>query len=184
MNWIDLFIIVIFGYNIIIGLCNGLLKSLFGIGAFLGAIIFAPTFQEQITNLLKNHFSAHIELTKMVSLGFSWLAVYIILNFTFNVLLMRKIERTTLKFFDRLLGMSFGIFTSIIIVITPMLIIEAIPIIKKIPEIEKTINKSALYYTFKPITKPVQKTFDKLLEEQRKELMEKIKQKKVEIKIN
>ena len=64
-----------------------------------------------------------------------------------------------------------------------MLILDAIPIIKEIPQVKESINKSALYATFKPVKKPFQNAFNKVLEEQKKELMKKINEKKIEMKI-
>lgn len=174
LSWIDIFIVIVFAYNLFLGLKNGLLKSLFGIGAFIVATSAAPLFQGLATDLISNYFSGNHELTKILGLGFSWLFIYIILNIAASIII-KNMEKTPLKVFDRLAGLFVGLFMSIVIVVLPLLIIKAIPVIKDIPQLKTAINRSALLPLFEPISLPFEDLFSQALKEQREELMKKLR---------
>jgi len=174
LSGIDIFIVIVFAYNLFLGLTNGLLKSLFGIGAFIVATTMAPLFQGIATNILGNFFSAEQELTKIVGLGFSWFFIYIVINIAASVII-KGMEKTPLKIFDRMAGFLLGVFMSVVIVVVPLLILKAIPILKEIPQVRTSVNHSALLPLFEPLTHPFQSLFSSVLQEQREELMKKLK---------
>ncbi len=176
MSWIDIFIVIVFAYNIIVGLTNGLLKSLFGIGAFIVATILAPVLQKPATGIIVNYFSGNQELTKILGLGFSWFCIYVILNIGASIII-KNMEKTPLKTLDRIAGLLVGLFMSVVIVLLPILIIKAIPFIKDIPQLRIALNKSALLPVFEPIGHPFESMVSRALKEQRDELMRKLKMK-------
>jgi uncharacterized membrane protein required for colicin V production len=179
LSGIDIFIVIVFAYNLFLGLTNGLLKSLFGIGAFIIATTLAPVFQGMATNILGSYFSTDPELTKIVGLGFSWFTIYIILNIVASIII-KGMNKTPLKVFDRLAGLLLGLFMSVVIVVIPLLIIKAIPVIKDIPQIKSALHRSALIHLFEPLSVPFEDLFSEVLREQREELMKKLRGDKTE----
>lgn len=179
MSGIDIFIVLVFGYNIVFGITQGLLKSLFGIGSFVLATILAPFFQNTVTELIKNNFTGNQEITKILGLGFSWFIIYIILNLGATVII-KGMEKTPLKILDRMAGVSLGLFMSLLIVVVPVLIIKAIPIVRDIPQVNHSLNKTVLLPLFYPVAKPFENFFKEKLEEQKEELMKKLKGKAIE----
>lgn len=177
MGWIDIFIALVFFYNIIVGLTKGLLKSLFGIAAFVIAIILAPFFQGMATNIIANNFNEQQELTKILGLGFSWFFLYILLNIVASFVI-KGMEKTPVKVLDRVAGLLVGLFMSIIIVIIPLLIIKSIPVVKDIKHVKESMADSFLLPLFNPVAAPLENAFKNALKEQREELMKKLKDKK------
>lgn len=181
MSGIDIFIIIVFAYNIIVGLSNGFLKSLFGIAAFVIATIFSPFFQGPITNIIQGYVQSHQELTKILGLGFSWFIIYVVLNIIATVII-KGMNKTPLKILDRIAGLLVGLFMSIVIVVLPLLILNALPIIKDIPQVNSVISRSVLIPVFEPIGYPFERMVRNALREQREELMKKLKIKEEAIK--
>lgn len=181
MSGIDIFIIIVFVYNIVVGISNGLLKSLFGVGAFIVATILAPAFQGITTNMIQDSIQSNQELTKILGLGLSWFIIYIILNIAATIVI-KGMNKTPLKIFDRIAGVLLGLFMSIVIVVLPLLIINAIPVIKEIPQVKNSLVKSNLIPLFAPIGKPFEISVKNALREQREEIMKQLKAKEDSIK--
>jgi membrane protein required for colicin V production len=179
LSWIDIFIVIVFAYNLFLGLSNGLLKSLFGIGAFIVATSLAPAFQGIATNLISDYFTVNQELTKILGLGFSWFFIYVVLNIAASIII-KNMEKTPLKVFDRLAGLFVGLFMSVVIVVVPLLIMKAIPVVKEIPQVKAALKRSALLPLFEPISVPFQDVFAQALKEQKEELMKRLKGEKTE----
>jgi uncharacterized membrane protein required for colicin V production len=181
LSGIDIFIIIVFVYNIVVGISNGLLKSLFGVGAFIVATILAPAFQGITTNMIQDSIQSNQELTKILGLGLSWFIIYIILNIAATIVI-KGMNKTPLKIFDRIAGVLLGLFMSIVIVVLPLLIINAIPVIKEIPQVKNSLVKSNLIPLFAPIGKPFEISVKNALREQREEIMKQLKAKEDSIK--
>ena len=177
MSSLDIFIVIVFAYNIIVGLTKGFLKSLFGIGAFILATILAPVFQDRTANLIQSYFNSQQELTKILGLGFSWFFIYIVLNIISSIII-GGMNKTPLKFLDRLAGLFVGIFMSVVIVVLPYLIVTAIPVIKDIPKVKIAISHSVLLPLFEPIATPFKDKVSQALKEQKEEIMKKIENRK------
>lgn len=174
MNGIDLFIIIVFGYNIIFGLTQGLMRSLFGIGTFIGASLLAPLFKGLATSFILGYFDVHQEIAKVLGLGVSWFIIYTLLSI-FSTSVIKGMEKTALKGVDRFAGFSVGILMSLIIVSVPYLIVNAIPVIRDMPQVNKTIKKSVLLPAFYPVARPFEGMFYTFMREQREAIMKKLK---------
>ncbi|MFN8575587.1 MAG: CvpA family protein [Candidatus Sericytochromatia bacterium] len=181
MSGIDIFIIIVFAYNCIVGISNGLLKSLFGVGAFIIATILAPAFQGMTTNLIQDSLQSNQELTKILGLGLSWFIIYIVLNIVATIII-KGMNKTPLKIFDRIAGLLLGLFMSIVIVVLPLLVLNAIPVLKDIPQVRNSLSKSQLIPLFAPVGKPFEYSVKNALREQREEIMKKLKAKEEEMK--
>lgn len=180
MSGIDIFIAVVFIYNILVGFSNGLLKSLLGLASFILAIILAPAFQGTVKNIISEQFSSPEELTNLLSLGFSWLLIYIILNIISNMI-VKSTDKTLIKGFDRFAGVMMGVFMSLMIIIIPILVMESIPVIKEVPRVEKALQKSELLILFKPLASPFENIFKVALKKQRDEIMSKLQERRSEL---
>jgi uncharacterized membrane protein required for colicin V production len=174
MNGIDLFIIIVFGYNIIFGLTQGLMRSLFGIGTFVGASILAPLFKGFAISFILSYFQIHPELAKILGLGVSWFLIYTILSIA-STSVIKGMEKTALKAVDRFAGFSVGILMSLIIISVPYLIVKSIPVIKDMPQVTSTMKKSVLLPAFYPIARPFEGIFYNFMREQREAIMNKLK---------
>lgn len=174
MNGIDLFIIIVFGYNIIFGLTQGLMRSLFGIGTFIGASLLAPLFKGLVISFILSYFQVHPEIAKILGLGVSWFIIYTILSIA-STSIIKGMEKTALKAVDRFAGFSVGILMSLIIVSVPYLIVTSIPVIKDMPQVTKTMKRSVLLPAFYPIARPFEGIFYTFMREQREAIMNKLK---------
>ncbi|MFN8671325.1 MAG: CvpA family protein [Candidatus Sericytochromatia bacterium] len=175
MSGIDVFIVLIFAYNIIMGLTQGLMKSLLGVGSFIAATLFAPLFQSILGSLLAGFFGVEKEFIGIFGLSASWMILYTILNIVSGIII-KGMNKTPLKFFDRLAGLGLGLFMSTIIVLIPILIIKAIPILKEIPAVKEPLRKSMLVKKFEPLGMPLENAFKYMLSKQKDEIMKKIKE--------
>lgn len=181
MSGIDVFIVIVFAYNIVVGLSNGFLKSLFGIGTFVLATFLSPFFQSTTTKWVENYIQGQQELAKILGLGLSWFIIYILLSLA-AAAIIKGMNKTPLKIFDRIAGILVGLFMSIVIVVLPLLILSAIPVLKDVPQIKEPLSRSVLLPLFSPIGKPFEKSVRNALREQREELMKKLKVKEESIK--
>lgn len=175
MSGIDIFIVLIFAYNIIMGLTQGLMKSLLGIASFVIATLFATFFQGILGNLAQQYLGIEPEFNRIFGLGLSWIILYSILNIISGIII-KGMNKTPLKFLDRLAGVGVGISMSVLIVLIPLLILKAIPILKELPQVKAPIQKSKLVHLFEPFQRPLESTFKYMLKNQKDEIMKKIKQ--------
>lgn len=174
MSGIDVFIVIVFAYNIVVGLSNGFLKSLFGVGAFVLATFLSPFFQGFTTRFIEGYLQGQQELAKIFGLGLTWFIIYIVLNFMATVII-KGMNKTPLKTFDRIAGLLVGIFMSFVIVVLPLLVISAIPILKDVPQIKEPVSKSVLLPLFSPLGAPFERLVRNALREQREELMKNLR---------
>ncbi len=181
MSGIDVFIVIVFAYNIVVGLSNGFLKSLFGIGAFVLATFLSPFFQTSTTKWVSVYLEGQQELAKIFGLGLSWFIIYIILNIIASVII-KGMNKTPLKILDRIAGLIVGLIMSFVIVVLPLLILSAIPILKDVPQIKNPVSKSVLLPLFSPLGRPFESSVRNALRVQREELMKKLNEKEQSIK--
>lgn len=175
MSGIDIFIVLIFAYNIIMGLTQGLMKSLLGIASFVLATMFSSFFQGILGSLAEQYLGIEPEFHKIFGLGLSWTVLYAILNIISGIII-KGMNKTPLKFFDRLAGVGVGISMSFLIVLIPLLILKAIPVLKELPQVKAPLQKSKLVHLFEPFQTPLESTFKYMLKNQRDEIMKKIKE--------
>ncbi|MEK7433816.1 MAG: CvpA family protein [Cyanobacteriota bacterium] len=175
MSGIDVFIGLVFSYNIIMGLTQGLLKSLLAVASLVLATIFSPIFKVILGHFIATYLGFDQEFIGIMGLGISWTILYTILNIISGIII-KGMNKTPLKFFDRLAGLGVGLLMSFIIVLVPLLILDAIPILKEIPKVKISLERSALVKLFKPIQKPFTTTFKSILSSQKDEIMKKIKE--------
>ncbi|MBC7475687.1 MAG: CvpA family protein, partial [Candidatus Sericytochromatia bacterium] len=108
MSGLDIIIVIVFAYNIVLGVTKGFLKSLFGIASFVLATILAPLFQGIMVSLIQSYFNTPQELTKILGLGFSWFFVYTILSIVASIII-KGMNKTPLKILDRIAGVLVGL---------------------------------------------------------------------------
>jgi len=173
LNGTDFFIISIFAYNSYIGLSNGLAKSVLGVGALIAAVLFAPVFQKPAASFLENYLNIKDDLTGLMGLGVSCFLIYLLLNFLIS-LFMKEVNKTALKSADKLAGLLVGALVSLFIIVTPLLIVNSLPILKQIPQVSFLLANSKFVPFFQDIGRPFQPVFDNAFREKREQLMKNI----------
>ena len=149
MNWIDITILVILIYNIWVGYSNGLIRSLFGLIALIGAYFLAPLGKPVTVNIVNSFLHWDKIILEPFALGLSWIIIYLLISLT-GTIIWKIISKTPLKLADKIGGVLLGLFISSIIILVPIIVIEALPITKDMPQVTTEIKKSKLLTAIKP----------------------------------
>ena len=162
MNWIDITILVILIYNIAVGYTNGLIRSIFGLLALIGAYLIAPLGKPIAFAIISLFLHWDKIILEPMAMALSWIVLYIAISLT-GTLIWYSVKKTKLKTVDKLGGLALGLFISVVIINVPLILIDTFPVTRNIPQIKQDVKKSQLLPVMKPSRAIVEFTFKGML---------------------
>lgn len=143
MNWIDLVIIVLLILSLLRGFTDGFVKEVASLLALILGIWGAIKFSSFTAARLYDWFDMTGQYVGIVSFLITFGIIVVVIHFV-GTLADRMIDAIALGFFNRILGMVFGVFKSILILSVLFTILNVIdmrhPFLPK-----KTIESSKFY---------------------------------------
>jgi membrane protein required for colicin V production len=125
MNYIDIIIIVILGFAMVRGFINGLVKEAASLAALILGIWGAIRFSGLTAGKLYDYFDMTGKYVGIISFIVTFLIIVIIIHFI-GMLVDKLMEAVSLGFINRLLGIAFGLFKSVLIMSVVFVVINAI----------------------------------------------------------
>jgi membrane protein required for colicin V production len=143
MNYIDAIIIIVLVFAMIRGFINGLIKEVASLAALILGIWGAIRFSSFTAEKLNDFFDMTGKYVGIISFMITFLVIVIIIHFI-GLLLDKLTEAIALSFINRLLGIVFGLFKSVLIMSVIFVILNAIDVRRPFLPKEK-IEQSMLY---------------------------------------
>jgi membrane protein required for colicin V production len=143
MNYIDAIIIIVLGFAIIRGFTNGLVKEVASLAALILGIWGAIKFSNFTAGKLYDYFDMTGKYAGIISFIITFGIIVIVIHFI-GVLLDKLMEAVSLGFLNRLLGIVFGLFKSVLILSVIFVVLNAIDARRPFLPKEK-IEQSKLY---------------------------------------
>lgn len=150
MIWIDWLFILLVVYNLGSGLITGLMRSLINLAALITAYLLTPIVKIPVIQLVQNLFDLPLTLALPVGTVLSWTGVYVLIS-AMGIVVAKTMDKTPVKILDRLGGALFGCLISALMIFVPLMAVRALPFLKKIPALERTLNESHLIPILNPI---------------------------------
>jgi len=150
MNWIDILVLLIVGYNIVTGLKNGLLRSLGHLLALGGAFVFTPVVKFVVIRMVTMMFDLPQHLAIPVGMAVTWMGIYILISIVVHIV-SKAVDATPLKIMNRLGGLGLGLLMSGAVILFPLAVIDSFPILREQPAIQAKLS-GAMFW--EPVLKP------------------------------
>jgi membrane protein required for colicin V production len=125
MNYIDIIIIVILGFSMVRGFMNGLVKEVASLAALILGIWGAIRFSSFTAGKLYDYFDMTGKYVGIISFLITFGIIVIIIHFI-GLLVDKLMEAVALGFINKLLGIAFGLFKSVIIMSVVFVVLNAI----------------------------------------------------------
>jgi membrane protein required for colicin V production len=143
MNWIDLIIVVILILAVVNGFINGLVKEVASLAALILGIWGAIKFSTFTAAKLYDYFDMTGRYVGIIAFLVTFGIIVVVIHFV-GILAGKIVDAVSLGFVNRLLGIVFGLFKSVLILSVFFVILNAIdarrPFLPK-----ETIEKSVFY---------------------------------------
>ena len=127
MNWVDFSIIGIIALSALVSVARGFVKEAMSLVIWVAAFAVAMTFKEVVADMLVNF----IALASMRQLA-AWAGLFVgtlLLGAMVNFLLGKLVSSTGLSGTDRTLGLVFGVFRGLLVVLAIVIILpKAVPV--------------------------------------------------------
>ncbi|OFY67335.1 MAG: hypothetical protein A2V64_07770 [Bacteroidetes bacterium RBG_13_43_22] len=143
MNWIDLIIIIILGIALFRGFTEGFVKEVASLAALIVGIWGAIRFSSFTAMKLYEWFDMTGQYVGIISFLVTFGVIVVLINFA-GILVDKLVDAVALSFLNRLLGIVFGLFKSVLILSVFFVILNAIDTRKPFLPREK-IEESMLY---------------------------------------
>ncbi len=143
MNYIDIIIIIILGFAIVRGFINGLVKEVASLAALILGIWGAIRFSSFTAGRLYDYFDMTGKYVGIISFLITFGIIVIIIHFI-GLLVDKLVDAVALGFINRLLGIAFGLFKSVIIMSVIFVVLNAIDVRRPFLPREK-IQRSLFY---------------------------------------
>jgi membrane protein required for colicin V production len=143
MNYIDIIILVIVAAAMIRGFINGLVKEVASLAALILGIWGAIRFSSFTAGKLYDYFDMSGKYVGIVSFIVTFAIIAIAIHFI-GMLVDKLMEAVALGFLNKLLGILFGLFKSVLILSIIMVVLNAIDARRSFLPKDK-IQKSMLY---------------------------------------
>jgi membrane protein required for colicin V production len=111
-NWLDIFLLVIIGVSLVLGLIKGLMRMVIGIASVVAGFIIAALYYRPVSVLFSRMLSAEIWRHLV---AFVLVFVVVLVAGGLVSLLLSKIIKGPLRFADRVLGGMLGVVTGVLI---------------------------------------------------------------------
>jgi membrane protein required for colicin V production len=143
MNYIDIIIIVALGFAMVRGFINGLIREVASLAALILGIWGAIRFSSFTAEKLYDYFDMTGKYVGIFSFLITFGIIVVIIHFI-GLLVDKLMEAVALGFVNKLLGIAFGLFKSVLILSVIFVVLNAIDIRKPFLPKEK-IEQSILY---------------------------------------
>jgi len=143
MNYIDIIILVVLGISMVSGFINGLVKEVATLAALILGIWGAIRFSSFTAEKLYDYFDMTGKYVGIVSFLVTFAIIAIIIHFI-GLLVDKLMEAVSLGFINKLLGIVFGLFKSVLIMSIIFVVLNAIDARRPFLPKEK-IEESMLY---------------------------------------
>jgi membrane protein required for colicin V production len=125
MNWIDLVIVVILILSMVSGFINGLIREVASLAALILGIWGAIKFSGFTAAKLYDYFDMTGHYVGIIAFLITFGIIVVIIHFV-GVLADKIADSAALGFFNRLLGIAFGLFKTVLIMSVFFVILNAI----------------------------------------------------------
>lgn len=143
MNWIDLIIVVILIISLVTGFIHGFVKEVASLAALIIGIWGAIKFSAFTAAKLYDWFDMTGQYVGIISFIITFGVIVVIIHFI-GIIADKIINAVSLGFLNRILGIAFGLFKSVMIMSVFFVILNAIDARKPfLPR--KTIEESMFY---------------------------------------
>ena len=147
MNYIDIIIIILLGLSMLSGFTNGFVREVASLAALILGIWGAIKFSSFTAARLYDYFDMSGQYVGITAFVITFIIIVIIIHFI-GLIADKIVRLAALGFLNRLLGIVFGLFKSVLILSVIMVVLNAIDSKRHFLPTEK-INESMLY---KPIS--------------------------------
>lgn len=125
MNWIDTAIIIIFIISVVMGFINGLVKEVASLAALILGIWGAIKFSSFTAAKLYDFFDMDGQYVGIIAFLITFGIIVVIIHFI-GILADKIVNAVALGFFNRILGIVFGLLKSVLIMSVFFVILNAI----------------------------------------------------------
>jgi membrane protein required for colicin V production len=125
MNWIDLIIVVVLIISLVTGFINGLVKEVASLAALILGIWGAIKFSSFTATKLYDWFDMSGQYVGIISFLVTFGVIVVVIHFI-GILADKIVSAVSLGFLNRLLGIVFGFFKSVLIMSVFFVILNAI----------------------------------------------------------
>ncbi len=125
MNWIDLIIIIILGISLVKGFTDGFVKEVASLAALILGIWGAIRFSNFTAMKLYEWFDMTGQYVGIIAFLVTFGVIVVLINFI-GILIDKIVDTISLGFLNRLLGIVFGFFKSVLILSVFFVILNAI----------------------------------------------------------
>jgi membrane protein required for colicin V production len=143
MNWIDLVIVVILIIAIVRGFTDGLVREVAALAALIFGIWGAIKFSSFTAGKLYEWFDMSGQYVGIISFLITFGVIVIVIHFI-GIVADKIIDAASIGFLNRLLGMVFGFFKSVLILSVFFVILNAID--ARRPFLPKTAIEVSKFY--------------------------------------
>jgi membrane protein required for colicin V production len=143
MNYIDIIIIIALGFAMVRGFINGLVKEVASLAALILGIWGAIRFSSFTAEKLYDYFDLTGKYVGIISFLVTFGIIVVIIHFI-GVLVDKLVDAVALGFINRLLGIVFGLFKSVLIMSVVLVVLNAVDVRRPFLPKEK-IEQSFLY---------------------------------------
>ncbi|MCX6300777.1 MAG: CvpA family protein [Bacteroidia bacterium] len=143
MNWIDLIIIIILGVALVRGFTDGFVKEVASLAALILGIWGAIRFSVFTAGKLYEWFDMTGQYVGIVSFLVTFGVIVVLINFI-GILVDKIVDTISLGFLNRLLGIVFGFFKSVLILSVFFVILNAIDVRR--PFLPKEKIEESMFY--------------------------------------
>jgi len=143
MNYIDIVIIVVLAVGMVRGFINGLVKEVASLAALILGIWGAIRFSSFTAGKLYDYFDMSGKYVGIISFLVTFGIIVIIIHFI-GLLVDKLMQAVALGFINKLLGIVFGLFKSVLIMSVVLVVLNAIDARRPFLPKEK-IEQSMLY---------------------------------------
>ncbi len=115
-TWFDFFALVILGLSGVMAFARGLIREVFSIIAFIGAVIAAVFFSNMVTPLIEQVTPLSGILATVAGGMIIFLVVFIVITVITSTVAKTAHQSTEIGSFDRAAGLAFGILRGVVVV--------------------------------------------------------------------
>lgn len=169
MNWIDFIIVIILGISLIRGFSDGLVKEVASLAALILGIWGAIRFSSFTAGKLYEWFDMTGQYVGIISFIVTFGVIVVLVHFV-GIFVDKVVKAVALNFLNRLLGIVFGLFKTVLILSVIFVILNAID--ARRPFLPKEKIEESMFYNpisdVAPALFPIigegdlQKSFDRL----------------------
>ena len=143
MNYIDIIILIVIAISMVRGFMNGLVKEVASLAGLILGIWGAIRFSSFTAEKLYDYFDMTGKYVGIISFLITFAIIAIVIHFI-GMLVDKLMEAVALGFINKLLGIAFGLFKSVLIMSIIFVVMNAIEARRPFLPREK-IEQSMLY---------------------------------------